>query len=243
MHGGVWLLTAALVLGSPAESLVVVDVVRLRVGDIVGTAQPPAAEVDLGPAPPPGGSRLLARSDIIDALRKAGIDPASLRIPHAVRVAGAARILEPVQVAHDAAPEVERRLPKGVRLVRVDASSRVTISPRAVIHAVRLAPVPRQKGPARISAGIDWACEDRVVATTNVVALVDVSAQAAAPEVPRGTPLTLIVEHSRVQVSTTGVTLADATIGDVVRTSVRSTGRVVMARVLSSDRALVVERP
>jgi len=243
MRIATFLLVVVLAFDSHADAPRVIDAARLRVGDVVTGAPAAAAAVDLGPAPPPGGTRLLGRSEILDALKRAGVDSSRLRVAPSVRVTGASKVLEPDQIAILVRPMIEAGLNKGVALLRVEAPARITVSPRSAIRSVKLAPVPRQKGIARVSAFLEWACDDRVTATGNVSVTVDVSAEAAAPDVVKGASLMLVIERNRVQVSAPGLSLGDAMIGQVVRASVRSTSRVVSARVVARDRAMVVEHP
>jgi hypothetical protein len=242
MRAASFLLVFLLTIGAHADAPVMVDAARLRVGDVVRDAPAAAAAVDLGPAPPPGGTRLLGRSEILIALKKAGVESSRLPIPVSVRITGASRVLEPSDVSALATPMIAKELPKGVKLVRVDASSRVVVSPRSTLRSVKLAPIPHQKGNTLISAGLEWVCDDRVVATGNVNVALDVSAEAAAPDVVRGASLVLVAGRNRVQVSAPGTSLADGMIGDVIRASVRSTGRVVQARLTSKDHAMVMEQ-
>jgi hypothetical protein len=236
-------LVMAFALGASAATPLMVDAARLQVGDVVRNAPVSAATVDLGPAPPPGGSRLLGRDEILDALKKAGVESARLRIPASVRVTGASRVVEPDQVSVMARALIQKDLPKGVTLLRVDAGSRVVISPRSILRSVKLAPLPRKKGPARVSAGLEWSCDERVVATGGVAVSVDISAEAAMADVTRGSALVLVVERNQVKVSAPGVSLADGMIGEIIRASVRSTNRVVSARIVARDRAVVIEQP
>ncbi|MBI5537730.1 MAG: flagella basal body P-ring formation protein FlgA [Deltaproteobacteria bacterium] len=242
MRAAPFLLVFLLSIAAHADAPVTVDAARLRVGDVVHGAPVAAAAVDLGPAPPPGGTRLLGRSEILDALRRAGVESNRLSIPASVRITGASRVLEPADVSAAVTPMIAKDLPKGVTLVRVDASSRVVVSPRSTLRTVKLAPIPRHKGSALIAAGMEWVCDDRVVATGHVNVALDVSAEAAAPDVLKGAALVVVAGRNRVQVSAPGVSLADGMIGDVVRASIRSTGRIVQVRLTSKDRAAVVEQ-
>ena len=227
--------------GASADAPRVVDSARLRVGDVVSGTRDPVASVDLGPAPPPGGTRLLGRSEIQDAINKAGYDPSRLRIPSAVRVTGASRTIEPEQVAALCRPALQAALPQGVALLRVEPASRVVISPRSELRVGTLPPIPRQKGQARLSVNLAWATDQRVVASSHVTLIVNVSEAAATPDIKKGSALTLVVERNQVKVSAAGVSLADAMIGEEIRATVTNTHRVVKARLVARDRATVLE--
>jgi Chaperone for flagella basal body P-ring formation len=233
----------ALPLAAHAEPTKTIDHARILLGDVVSAAPEGLAELDLGPAPPPGGSRLLTKPDLERELRGRGVDVAKLAIPAAVRVVGAAHRIAPEKMAALASPYIEKELPPGVTLTSVRASYEVVVPPGAEVKSVQLPKIMRQKGSQRSTATIELACEGTPVAKVPVAVVLEVSEQAARPDVARQSRLNLSLERGPVKVSTVGQLLADANVGDNVRMLVVATGRVVEARILSRDEARLVEAP
>jgi flagella basal body P-ring formation protein FlgA len=75
-----------------------------------------------------------------------------------------------------------------------------------------------------------------------VPVVLDVSEQAARADVPRGSRLSLVIREPSLEIQTGGTAMADANVGDVTTVLVTSTGRAVKARVVSAERAEVVDR-
>ena len=92
-----------------------------------------------------------------------------------------------------------------------------------------------------MSVQLEWITDDRVVASSSATVIVNISEEAAAPDVRKGALLTLVVERGKVRVSAAGVSMADAMIGDVIRATVSNSHRVVRARLTSKDHAKVME--
>jgi hypothetical protein len=226
-----------------AEPTRTLDHARILLGDVVPTAPEGLADLDLGPAPPPGGSRLLTKPDLERQLRDRGVDISKLSIPAAVRVLGAARHISPAKMAELAAPFIEKELPPGVTLSSVRASYEVVVPPGAEVKAVQLPRILRQKGSQRSTATVELACEGDPVAKVPVAVVLEVSEQAARPDLARQSRVNLSLERGPVRVSTVGQILADANIGDSVRMLVVATGRVVQAKIVSRDEAKLVEAP
>jgi flagella basal body P-ring formation protein FlgA len=65
----------------------------------------------------------------------------------------------------------------------------------------------------------------------------------ALPEVPRGSSVTLSIRRGSVEVTTPAVVTRDASFGDVVQVTVRSTGRAVRARLEEGGRAILEGEP
>jgi len=125
----------------------------------------------------------------------------------------------------------------------VRASYEVVVPPAAEVKSVQLPKILRQKGTQRSTATIELACDGNPVAKVPVAVVLEVSEQAARPDVARQSRLNLVLERGPVKVSTTGQVLADANIGESARVLVVATGRVVEAKILSRDEARLVEAP
>jgi hypothetical protein len=225
------------------EAARVVERSRLRVGDVVPTAPSEIAELDLGPSPAPGGSRVVARAEVEDKVRSAGYEPASLRIPAAVRLVGATRRIPQAELNELCQTALLKSLPAGITVVKANASRDLVVSPGATVLEAKVQRPPRQKGQFHTTAILEFQSDGEVVARAAIPVTLDVSERAAQPDIARGRRVTLVVDKRGIRVSTTGIVQTDANVGEIVQVQVASTGRVLKAEVKSSDEAEVIETP
>jgi hypothetical protein len=230
----------ALPLVARAEPTRTVDHARILLGDVV-SAPVELADLDLGPAPPPGGSRLFGKSDLEKTLRERGVDLSKLTLPASIRVVGASRHIAPGKLAELATPAIEKELPPGVVLTSVRASYEIVVPPGAEVKSAQIAKIVRQKGTQRSTATIEMSCDGAPVAKVPVSVVLEVSEQAARPDVARHSRMNLSLDSGAVRVTAIGQTMADANLGDKVAMLVVATGRVVQAKIISRDEAQLLE--
>ncbi len=235
------LLIAALPAVASADPARTVDSRRLTVEQVVEGAPADWEGVDLGPAPPPGATRVVTRQEIQRGLRDSGFDLKGHALPAAVRVVGAARTLQPADVVALATPALERSLPPGTALVSVKAHRRVVASPRAVAGSVTLATLPKRAGNVRTTAVLELTVDGETVERIALAVVARMSEEAARSTLDKGARLNLVIERRGARITAQGVALQAADVGDVVSFSVAKTGRVLRAKVLSKHEALVVE--
>jgi hypothetical protein len=239
-----WLtLVFALALPFPAgaEPTQSIDHARLLAGDIIKSAPPGVAEIDLGPAPPPGGNRLLTKNEIELMLRQRGVDTSKLSIPASLRVVGAAKRLSPAELTALVTPVILQNLPHGVALTKVAPGYDVVVPPSASVGTVEIPRHPRQKGPFRTTASVQMVADGNIVARVPVPIVLEISEEAARPDVARGSRIGLVIDRRSLRIMTQGSCLLDANIGDVVSVLVVPTNRVVKAKITSRDEAHMVE--
>ncbi len=225
-----------------AQTTRTVDHARLVIADLVPGAPSAMASVDLGPAPPPGGTRVIAKGEVDSRLRSAGLEPSALRMPQSIRVLGASKRISPVELGRLATPLIEKELPAGIRLTKTEPYSEVVVSPRATVRSATVPRPPRQKGQFRTTATVELVNDDVVVARIPVPILLDISEAAAKADLQRGSVVMLVIDSRSVRISTEGVVMADANVGDVANVQVKSTGRIVPAKLVSKDEAKVVDK-
>jgi hypothetical protein len=226
-----------------AEDVRTVDHARMRLGDLVPTVPVAMADIDLGPAPPPGGSRLVAREELIAAIRRAGAFANTTRLPASIRAVAASRRIPSSELATLASAEIAKHLRPGVELKKVDDVPDVVVVPGATVHGASVSFIPYQKGEARTTAVLDLESDGSTVASVPVTVIVDVSESGARPDVRRGALVNLVIERPSMRVSAPGTSAADAAIGDSVIFHVSATGRTVRARVSAPGEAVVLESP
>jgi Chaperone for flagella basal body P-ring formation len=216
---------------------------RIHLGDLVPTVPASMADIDLGPSPPPGGSRLVGRDEMIVAIRHAGAFPNTTRLPTAVRAVAASRRIASSELRAMAAEEIPKHLRSGVELKKVEDAPDVVVVPGATVRGASVSFIPYQKGESRATAVLELASDDVTVASVPLTLVVEVLEAGSHPDVKRGALVNLVIERPSMRVSAPGTAAADANVGDSVIFHVASTGRTVRARVSSRDEAVVLESP
>jgi hypothetical protein len=233
---------APLALGAAPEPREVrIEKGRVELGDVMASCPEAACKMDLGPAPPPGSSWLVDAATIRGALESAGEDSKRFGPIRAVRVLSAARVLSPTELGELARPSIERELPPGVTLTSVEAKAKVVVPLLGVPGAATLPKLPKRAGPTTTTAMVDILLDGALVRRVPVLVRLTIDASAARPDIPRGHVLTLVIERRSATISTEGVALRDAAIGEVAPFKVQRTGRVINARVKSAGVAQVLE--
>ena len=154
----------------------IVDGSTVRLGDL-GVLEGNAvefAELDLGPAPDPGGSRRLEGITILRRLRAAGLDAGTTRyeIPASVRVARAFRDVSGMELRAAIEREAGRLLAAGENIRTLEVPPAVRIPSGA--YEMRVVPGARAARGARRRLDVE------VVQGGTVVASVPVQAEVAA---------------------------------------------------------------
>lgn len=235
-------LTFGSLLSSAAPAITTVEIAsaRLRVGDFVKDAAPNEAAIDLGPAPATSGSRLLSRGEIERLLKDAGYAK-KVRLPEAMRVVRKMKKLD--ADAFEAEVRKAAALPRGVSLAAVRAPRATDVPDGFDRVTLDVGKVSRRAGSQPVTARVAFLRGEELLATVTLPVELLVSAEAARPDAPRGTPITLVVRHGLVEVTTSGVAGADADVGAVLPVTVRATGHVVKAKLVEPARAVLVEAP
>jgi flagella basal body P-ring formation protein FlgA len=243
-----WLTVLAAALATAESSLaagpreVVVAHTRISVGDLVPNADATTAEVDLGPSPAAGVSRLITRADIVAALVAKQITPAAT-LPDAVRVVRKVKHLAPTDVeALVRTATASKKLGRGVTLATVRANRTIDVADGWTRADVDVPRAPKKAGTFSTIAIASLFADDQVVARFPVALDLSVSAEGAEFDAPRGSSVTLIVRRSLVEVRVSGVAGADADVGETVPVQLRPSGRVVRARLVSKDEAVALEQ-
>lgn len=223
-----------------ADEARTVDGPRLRLGELVRDVPAELADFDLGAAPPPGSSRLLPKDELVRALHEGGVDPKIVKLPAVVRVNRSARRYSPAELAEQARPLLQARLPRGARLVTLAARRGALVSKATSVVAVRLPKLPSRVGQATLTVTAELGEDGAVTARVPLKAVLELGPEAVRPDVARGARVDLVIEHGAASVSASAVALADASLGEVASFKVESTKKVLRARLESADRARVV---
>ncbi|HET9958836.1 MAG TPA: flagella basal body P-ring formation protein FlgA [Polyangiaceae bacterium] len=225
------------------EPIRVVDHPRVRLRDLstaLAALPAPLPEVDLGPSPPPGGSRLFARESVLAELRTQGLEPKGVNLPPVVRVQRAARHIEPSELKALLEPQLLAALGPNMKLASFDIKKGLLTVPNPEVGPVRLPQFSRREGPIQLTVVADLLHDGNVVARLPVPIVIELSAAALQPSVAKGARVDLVIERGNARISAAATALEAAELGQVIAFKVSTTSRVLRARITSPTSALVV---
>lgn len=224
-----------------SEPIRTIDAPRILVVDVVSAAD--GGDVELGPAPPPGGSRLVERREVEARLRESGGAPGGkLDMPAVVRVVRAARHMTPTELHAEAEPVLVAALPPGVSVVSLQFPRGVVVPPHAAVRKAVVPKLPHRAGAMKTTVMFDIMEGADVAARVPGTVTLDISERAAQPVVVRGARLDVVIEKGPARVTAVGFALSDADVGEIVSVRVDSTQRILEARVESGQTAKVVRQ-
>jgi len=237
-----FLLACAFCLPARAESETTIDGTRIVLKDVSdGYDEGEFAALDLGPAPPPGSSRLLSRAEVEEQLRAAGDDAKNLRMPSALRVKSAAKRWSPDELREAVTPRLMAALPPGLSFKSAKLSRAIVTSPSVSIGDAHFPKFPKRSGELTITASVDLEQDGATVMRLPVTVVVLVSEAATRPAASKGARVNLVIEHGPARVTALATALSDTELGALGLFRVASTQRVLRARLLSADSAQVVQ--
>lgn len=105
-----------------ASAVVKINDARVRLGDLSATLPHGLEVIDVGPAPAPGKRARITRAGVKSALRRAGADPRLAdAMPTITEIERAAKVVEVSTLTQQIAQSLAPKLPKGVKLVRINS--------------------------------------------------------------------------------------------------------------------------
>jgi len=236
-------LTVGALLAAPlpagAETVVNIVTRTVHVSDLDPGAPADIGGIELGRAPPPGGSHLFQRKDIVERVREAGSDPKRLSMPPSVRIVSTAERWNPAEFAARAEGSVRANLPPGVTLVKLGALQGVVVPPGTLVSSARPV-IPKRVGRHELTLMAELRADDETVARSPLRLVVEVSEEALAPALRKGDRITLVVDQGNARIGASAMTMSDANVGDTIYCKITSTGKVLRARVTSRDIGTVV---
>lgn len=215
---------------------------RVRLGDVVKAAPAEVGGLDLGPTPPPGGSRVITRDELRRALK--GTAAEGLALPEAVRVARKTKRMSGPELEALAREELARGpMPKGATLAGMRPPAAAEVPEGCERAGVELPTMPKRAGAYAGPVVVTFYCDGAPTTRVSVPSNFLLSSEAATPDVPRGAPLTLVLERGLIEVATTAVAGGEGDVGAVIPVTVRPSGRVLRAKLVAKDRAVALEGP
>lgn len=219
----------------------VVERARVFLGDLLENAPTALRQLDVGPAPPPGGTRTILRRDVVRALEERGIAPNAIDMPASVLVTSAARRLTGEEFSSWVRPDVLAALPEGVTLEHLVPGRSLVISPRTEVVGVRMPKLPKREGTVKATVGVELLTEGAAAPmVVPVTGAFRVGPEAARFAVERGAELVAFVERGPARIGAVAVALDRADVGEVLSVQIVRTRKVVKARLESKSAARVI---
>ncbi|MBX3220520.1 MAG: hypothetical protein KF795_08385 [Labilithrix sp.] len=224
--------------GETAVPRVEVPGAKVRAKDLLGASAP---DVEIGPTPPIGSSRIVERAEIERAFAAADLAPPK-KIPTAVRISRKTRRLAATEVSDAIRTALaSTRLPRGATLSNVRASG-VEVPADFQRVTVDFPVLPRRAGPATAQATVTFLGESDAPLQKAITPIeLVLPPDAAFAEIPRGAPITLVIQRGLVEVSIAGVAATDSDVGAVLPVTIKPSGRVLRARAIDKDHAVSLE--
>lgn len=213
---------------------------RIHLGDLVPSAPQDLASLDVGPAPAPGASRIVAQADILKLVPEDR--RASIAAPASIRVVRKTLHLAPNEIDALARDAIRRTgLPRGATLGAVRAPATLVVPAGYDRVTATIPRPPRRVGAFDTTIGLDLYEGSEVVAHVTVPVQLVLGPDAVQSDVARGASLALVVRRGFVEVSSSATATTGGDVGDVIQVLVRDTGKTLRAQIVAPDRAIAVE--
>lgn len=222
-----------------ADTRVEVKGPRVHTKDIF----PGVVDLDLGPTPPVGSTRVIDKTEIERAFADAKAAPPK-KIPEHVRVSRKTRKLTANDVDNAVRTAIaSQKLPRHAELIKVRGSATEVADDFDHVNVELPSSLPRRAGPTTISATVTFVSAENETPIYRTIVPLDISLppEAAFAEVAKGAPISLVIRKGLVEISMPGVAAIDADIGGVCPVTLRPSGRVIRARVIDKEHAVAEE--
>lgn len=226
--------------GADAVAEIAVAGPRVHLSDLVPSARPELASVDLGPAPKLRTVRIVEREEVLRAVRASGAaEPRGL--PASFRIVRKTVRLGPIDAERRLRDALGRALPKGATLKRVGLDAALDLPSGELQATAEIPKPPRRQGNFSTQAIVSFAEDGETVAQVAVPIQLTLSAEAATPDVARGATVTLVFRQGLVEVSTPAVATTDADVGETCPVMLRPSGRILRGKLVDKDHVVATE--
>lgn len=214
---------------------------ELTLGALLPNAPSEFRDIEIGPTPGPGTSRVVTRDEVIAALPE-GRQALANGLAKSTRIVRKMRVLTNDEIESLTKNAIDTRgLSRGAALIKVKAPKSVQIADGHDNVTVDIRKPPRQSGRFSTSATLSFFQGKDLLSKVIVPIDLQLSKEAAIPDVTKGAAVTLVVQRGLIEISAAGVAGSDADIGSVLPITVRQSGRIIQARLIEKDRAVAVE--
>lgn len=236
------LIFAMLLLGSsPRAALGEIERVitsnRVLLGVLVPSAPAEIADLDLGPAPPAGSSRLYSSSELSYAAQQGG---KTLLVPDSVRAVRATKRWSQAEFSSFVTPKLKATLPNYARLVHVDVPRTLLTVQNVELNRIEWGQLPNRRGTVHTSALAELSADGKVEQRLTLAVVLDLSDRPKPVEVAHGSSVALHINLGSTRVSAAAITLQALPVGGVGLFRVIKTRKTLRAKLLSPSTAEVV---
>ncbi len=231
-----WILTLTLAIGAdafakPAVPEVAVLGPRVALRDVLPGAPVDVAGTDLGPAPPPNGTRLVTRLELEAALKGKKFDlPDGVRVVRKMRKLGAPELSKSLDLAL-----VARPIGRGGKLKIARPPKQLDVAEGWDVVVVDVPRPPRKAGAHTTTALLQFRRGTELLGSVSIPIDIDLPKEALLPDVPLKSAITLLVKKGSVEVRTKATAGSDGDVGDTIPVLVSSNGKVVSAKLESAQ--------
>lgn len=206
---------------------------RVTVAEVLPLLRGSAAgEVDLGPAPLPGGERVVRAREVRSALEAAGHDARGVQIPVSTKIRREAQAMDRSAIVDLVRPELNRAFFPCI-VTEVQAPPRITLATGdVVVEATGRA--PRTSGHAAASVVLRAGGRD-----TRLSIVADV--ECPAPVVSPGGRVQIVAIYGRVRASAPGTAIESGRVGDDIRVTNSLTRTTLRGRVVDANTVEVLQ--
>lgn len=210
---------------------------RVSLGDLLPNAPTELANLDLGPAPPAGSSRLYSIGDLVAAARAAGH---TLVVKDSVRAVRATQHFSQTELSAMLTPKIEAALPGYAKLVRVDFP-RALVTPAGVeLNHIVFGQLPNRRGTVHTSVVAELSVEGKIERRLSLRVVVELEERPKPIEIERGTLVTLVINLGATKVSAAAMSVHSVAVGSSGLFRVRKTQKTLRAKLISRSAAEVV---
>jgi hypothetical protein len=213
---------------------------RVHVGDLVAGLAAEAAALDLGPSPAAGGSRIVDRSEIAEALRSHEMETTT-PLPLSVRVVRKVKRLEVTDIEQIVRQGLGPKLKRGVTVNAVHPAGPMIVPDGYTVVTAEIPRPPRRSGSFACDASVTFYENSQAIRMLSVPVELLLSAEAAVADVVHGARLNLVIRRGLVEITTSGTAGADADVGDPIPVVVHPSGRTIMARLEDPEHAVALD--
>jgi hypothetical protein len=214
---------------------------RVLLSDVIDGAPADLADIDLGPTPAPGSSRLIKREDIDAAIDNAA-DRKRVKLKNPIRVVRKTKTIATTELEKLTLAAVKAStLPKGAVLVGAKPKSSAKVPDGFDSVDIELGKFPRREGKHTASSMLVFKQGDTVLAKVAVPVDFKLGPEAAIADVRKGEKVSFLVRRGQIEIRAMATANGDADIGDTVQVTVSDSGKVLKGRVSSANPAIVLE--
>ena len=210
---------------------------RIQLGAIVANLSSAASELDLGPSPKAGSSRLVTKDELNRALKAIG-EPETAT--DSVRVVRATKRWTQQELSVWLSPAVQSALPSHAALVQLETPRVHLAVATAVIGHIEVARLPRRRGTVHSTAVVELNVDGKLDQRLSLPVILELDDPPKPAIVERGQTLRVSVALGQTHVSAIATTMQTAQVGTIALCRVLKTKKVLRARLLSADAAEVV---